>query len=92
MDRLERAVVNAEEARQLLSNPMLETAFDDTRRGILEAWAQLQTSNKDEAYDLHRMLKMLDRVKKCLQIHVETGKIASKEIEGRNRLIPFRRA
>lgn len=92
MDRLERAVVNAEEAKQLLSNPMLETAFEDTRRGIMEAWAQMQTSDKETAYDLHRMLKCLDRVKRCLQFHVETGKLATKEIEGRSRLLPFRRA
>lgn len=92
MDKLERAVVNAEEARQLLANPMLGKAFEDTRRGIMEAWSQMQTSDKEAAYDLHRMIKALDRVKKCLQTHVETGKLATKEIEGRSRLLPFRRA
>ena len=91
MDKLERAVVNAEEARQLLANPMLDKAFEDTRRGILEAWAAMQTSDKEAAYDLHRMVKCLDRVKRCLETHVTTGKLANKELEGR-KLFGLRRA
>ena len=92
MDKLERAVVNAEEARQLLANPMLEKAFDDKRRGILEAWAALSTSDTEHSKDLHRRLKMLDSVKRCLQEHVTTGKLAHHELEQRSKLLNFRRA
>ena len=66
MDRLERALVVAEEAKRLKDNPMLLQAFADVRAGIIEVWAGLDDVNSDGARDLHRMLKCLDRVKKCL--------------------------
>lgn len=93
MDRLELAVVRGEQAQAVKNNPIFDQAFADTRRGILEAWAQLDTSESERAKDLHRMLKCLDRVRKCVETHIDTGKIAQKEIDGRAlRLNPFRRA
>lgn len=93
MDRLELATVRGEQAQAVKNNPIFEQAFADTRRGILEAWAQLDTSESERAKDLHRMLKCLDRVRKCVETHIDTGKIAQKEIDGRAlRLNPFRRA
>jgi hypothetical protein len=93
MDRIELAVMRGAQAEQLKANPLFEQAFADTRKGVLEAWAQLDTSATDDAYDLHRMLKMLDRVRRCIEVHIDTGKLAQKEIEGRKqRLNPFRRA
>ena len=91
MDKLERQIVNAEEAQQLLNNTMLQTAFAETRQAILETWAALPTSDTENARDLHRRLKMLDSVKRCLQEHVTTGKLANREIEGRQKLFNFRR-
>ncbi len=93
MDRLELAVVRGEQAMALRTNPLFDKAFADTRAGILETWAQLPTSDSDSAKDLHRMLKCLDRVRKCIDTHVDTGRLAQKEIEGRSRLSNvFRRA
>ncbi len=93
MDNHELRVIRGEQAQALKNNPMFEQAFADTRKGVLETWAALSTSDSEEAKDLHRMLKMLDRVRKCIESHVDTGKLAQKEIEGRQlRLNPFRRA
>jgi hypothetical protein len=93
MDRHEHAVKRAEQAQALRANPMYEQAVSDTRRAILEAWAGLATSDTDQARDLHRMLKCLERVRRCLDTHIDTGKLAQAEIDGRaRRLNPFRRA
>jgi hypothetical protein len=93
MDRLELATIRGEQAAALRDNPLFSQAFDDTRRAIMETWASLPTSDADSAKDLHRMLKCLDRVKKCIETHIDTGKLAQKEIEGRaSRLSLFRRA
>jgi hypothetical protein len=93
MDRQEHAVKRAGQAQALRANPMYEQAFVDTRRAILEAWASLATSDTDQARDLHRMLKCLERVRRCLDTHIDTGKLAQVEIDGRvKRLNPFRRA
>ncbi len=92
MDRLEIAVMRAEQAQALKTNPMHEQAFADTRRAILEAWAALETSDSERAKDLHRMLKCLDRVRKCIDVHIDTGKLAANEIEGRAKRFSLRRA
>ena len=90
MDKHETQIQRAEEAQRLLTSPMFTKAFDDTRAGILAAWADLPTSDTDNARDLHRMLKCLDRVRRCLEVHVDTGKLAAKELEGRKRLFSLR--
>lgn len=93
MDKLELAVQRGEQAQALRTNPLFDLAFADTRRAILEAWASLPTSDSDNAKDLHRMLKCLDRVRKCVDTHIDTGKLSQKEIDGRISCInPFRRA
>jgi hypothetical protein len=90
MDKLEKALARAEEAQRMLQSEIFKAAFDDTRQAVLEAWAKLPVARGDEAQDLHRMLKCLDRVKRCLEVHVETGMLANKEIEGRKkRLFSF---
>ena len=90
MDRLELATQRAEEAQRLIDSPMFKAAFEDTRAAILEAWASLDDTTSERsterAYDLHRMVKCLARVQRCLEIHIDTGKLAHKEIQGRSRL------
>jgi len=83
MDKLEMATMRAAQAEQLKTNPLFEMAFDQTRAAILETWAELPTSDDENARDLHRMLKCLERVKRCIDIHIDTGKLAKIEIEGR---------
>lgn len=82
--------MRAAEAQQLKDNPMFAKAFDDTRTAMLEAWAALDKAD-ERATELHRMVKCLERVRRCLEIHIDTGKIANKEIEGR-KLFGLRRA
>lgn len=93
MDRLELATMRAAQAEQLKANPLFDLAFADTRKAIMETWAALPVSDTENAKDLHRMLKCLDRVKRCLEVHIETGKLAEHEIKGREKrgLNPFAR-
>ncbi|MGL5735537.1 MAG: hypothetical protein ACRCYS_11780 [Beijerinckiaceae bacterium] len=92
MDRLEASIWNAEEAARLKSSPMFERAFDDTRKAIMESWAQLEPGDKDRQTELLLMVKCLDRVKRCIEVHIDTGKLANKELEGRKkRLFAFGR-
>lgn len=94
MDNLDLKVMRGEQAQQLMKNPLFEQAFADTRTGIMEAWAGLSTSDEkrsEYSADLHKMLKCLDRVKTALSEHITTGKIASREIEGKKNLFGRRR-
>lgn len=85
MDKLETAMLRAAQAEQLQGNPLYAQAFTDTRAAILETWAALPVSDTDSAKDLHRMLKCLERVKRCLDVHIDTGKLAEREIKGREK-------
>lgn len=89
MDKRELQVMRGEQAKQLQANPVFEQAFADTRAAILEVWAAMPTSDTESAKDLHRMLKCLDRVRKCVQTHIDTGKLAQKEIDGRSAVTKF---
>lgn len=93
MDKLELATIRAEQAQALVSNPMFEQAFADTRQALLETWALLDDVNSEQAKDIHRRIKCLASVRKCLETHITTGKLAQIEIEGqKKKLFGFRRA
>lgn len=88
----EEQIQRAEEAQRVLSSPLFDAAFTDTRQAILNSLASLDNLSDPRAVDLHRMLKGLDKVRRCLEVHIDTGKLAAKEIEGRAKLTDvFRR-
>lgn len=85
-DRLELDTQRAEEAQRVLESQLFVAAFNDTRKAILEALASLDNLRGDQARDLHAMVKGLDKVKRCLELHIQSGKLAQHEIQKRSRL------
>lgn len=86
MDKHEEQIRRAEEAQAILASPMFDKAFTDTRLALLNAIASLDNLRDDRARDLHSMVKGLEKVRRVIEEHVNTGKLAAKEIEGRARV------
>lgn len=80
MDSQEFKLLRAEQAEQLKNNPVFIEAFVDARTAILESLASLPNLRKEEAHDLHRMLKCLSTVQKIIDEHIDTGKIIRKNL------------
>lgn len=83
MDKFELAVVRAEDADRILNSGVFTAAFDDVKAALFKTWAELPTSDTENARDLHRRLKCMDQVRRALEEHIRTGKLVQKEIEGR---------
>lgn len=83
MDKHEAAMIRAEEADRILNSAVFGAAFDEVKAALFKTWAELPTSDSENARDLHRRLKCLDQVKRALEEHIRTGKLVQKEIEGR---------
>jgi hypothetical protein len=69
----------ADQAKALLTNPMMVTALEDIEKQVL---AQMEgTHDTEMILKLHRMLVCGRKFKNILQSHIETGKMAAIELE-----------
>lgn len=69
----EEAQDRAERAKQLLSNPMLKEAFEDTERALIQAIGLSKTP--DESYKAAIAFQVFGLLKGCIQGHIETAKV-----------------
>jgi len=91
MDKHEQQVMRGQEADRILNSPAWIAAFEDTRKAMLEALAALPSMKDERAPELHHMVRCLEKVKRALEEHVTTGKLAHKEIEARKKRFSFLR-
>lgn len=85
----EQHIQRAEEALRVLNSQVFREAFDEVRTAYLKTWEALPSVDSDEsrqhAADLHARIKALADVRKALETHVQTGKLAQKELSRRER-------
>lgn len=94
MDKHEEAVMRGEEASRILNSPLFAAAFSDTKAALFNVLGAMDNLRDDKARDTHSMIRALDKVRRCLEVHIDSGKLASKEIEHRSRIAdmnPFKR-
>ena len=74
-------VKRGEEAERLLSHPLLSDAFAKTEEGIIKAMSDAPMGDEKTHNRLVIALQLLTQIKRSIEVHVQTGKIASINIE-----------
>lgn len=72
----ERMVQRAEEAKQLLANPLFAEAFAAIREEVIEQWTNSKATEEAGREKLWLTLKLLDRLQSQITQVVHTGKVA----------------
>lgn len=84
----------AEDAKQLLANPMLQSAFKAVE-GYLQARALLcDSDSKDMAHRIVLSMKILAEIKREIERHIDNGLVADiriAEVERKKRFNIFQR-
>jgi len=77
--KLYEEISRADQARALLENPLLASAFSDVEREILSM--KENTHDQVAVQKLHFMFVCNRKVQNILRAHIETGKMAAIQLE-----------
>ena len=81
MSDSEQLIIKGNNASALLSNPILRDAFAAIRDDLQTKASSMKTTDKEACADLVRGMQVLDAIERCIRVHVETGKVARKELD-----------
>jgi hypothetical protein len=71
-------------AEAVLTNSVYTEAYSLIEQGILTKWRE--STDKDEREELHKLLKLLDKVKALTESAMRSGQVAAKELERKRSL------
>lgn len=78
---LEADVSKGARAQTFLNSEVYKEAYGKVRQGIIDKWSESPVADKDGQHELRLMLKVLDDIHHNIVSVVNTGKLASKQIE-----------
>ena len=79
MGKKSEEVRRADDARQLLDNPLFQEAFATIRKELIEHLLNTRVAEEVERDRLYITIKALDLVEQHIKSVFETGKLAEKE-------------
>jgi|MGYP000616122296 hypothetical protein len=79
MSKKSEEVRRADDARQLLDNPLFQEAFATIRKELIEHLLNTRVAEEVERDRLYITIKALDLVEQHIKSVFETGKLAEKE-------------
>ena len=79
MSKKSEEVRRADNARQLLDNPLFQEAFATIRKELIEHLLNTRVAEEVERDRLYITIKALDLVEQHIKSVFETGKLAEKE-------------
>ena len=74
-------ISRAARAEALLGDDMLQAAFADLESGLMDMWRKSSPDENEKREDCWRCLDLLSAVKKALTKHIDTGKLARRDLE-----------
>lgn len=83
--KLMRRTDRGREAEELLSNPMLNDAFDKIEKYLRADWEITKAEDSLRREDIWRTLKLLKNIKDQIKSIAQSGKDANKEILNLNK-------
>lgn len=82
-------VQRADEAERLLTNPLFLSAMQDVEERLVQTMKHTALNDKETQARLVTALWVTDQVRNAIRRHIETGKLARKELSMRQP--PWRR-
>jgi len=84
MSKKSEEVRRADDARQLLDNPLFQEAFATIKKELIEHLLNTRVAEEVERDRLYITIKALDLVEQHIKSVFETGKLAEKEQDNFN--------
>lgn len=82
MTDLEAERDRGQRAAAILRDPIVKEAFDEIRESYVSAWEQSSASDTDEREQAYYLLKALQSFRGQFESAVQTGKMASQQLDG----------
>lgn len=71
----------AERARRILADELFVEAWDAVDAALVVKLRDAAIADLDQVQDVRRCLKLLGKVRTVLEVHMETGKLAARQLE-----------
>lgn len=78
---IEKRIYDGSRAKEVLDNEVFQQVFADIEQELTQAWMNSPQRDTEGREKLFTSITMLRKVKACLQTSLETGMLASKELE-----------
>lgn len=78
---LDQQLIDADEAKRLIENPILQEAFSGVRDGIITAMQSAPMGDERTHNRLVIALQILGQIEKNIKEKIQTGKLAEIEIQ-----------
>lgn len=90
MSNLAHEMGRGARAEALLNDEIIKDAFDTVEKAIVDKWRDSPVGDREGQHELRLMLKAFLDVKKNIEEHVRTGKLATAQFNEENRLKRFK--
>jgi len=81
MSNLQQEITDGMRADSILNDPLVRNALDGMRDQLKSGFSEQKEYNQDKAKEIWLALRVIDKFESALQESIETGKMASIEVE-----------